>query len=314
VLSTSRAVTELESERLMNYELGLALNWDELHVRVQGFDAELKAPIVRRTLLFDVGAVPATLAGVPVTPIGQTAAQREQGIVSVATSLDPRAVKAFVNDGRARYYGFDALTRYRIAPGWLLEANYSYLVGHDLDPTRPVRRLPPQQGALTIRYQPGGVLSWVEASALFSGAQDQLSGGDLTDERIGASRRRSDISDFFRGGRISPYLLPGPDGVAGTADDVFGPTGETLAQIRDRVLPIGATINGVTVVDDATRVPLYTETPGFAVLNLRAGLTITRYLSGSVALMNALDRSYRVHGSGVDAPGRSIFAGLSASF
>ena len=49
-----------------------------------------------------------------------------------------------------------------------------------------------------------------------------------------------------------------------------------MAQIRDRVLPIGATINGVRVVDDATRVPLYTETPGFVVVNLRAGLTITR--------------------------------------
>ena len=56
----------------------------------------------------------------------------------------------------------------------------------------------------------------------------------------------------------------------------LAPTGETVAQIRDRVLPIGATINGVTVVDDGTRVPLYTDTPGFVVVNLRSGLAITR--------------------------------------
>ena len=262
VLSTGRAVAELESERLMNYELGVAFTRDRLYVRVQGFDAELQAPIVRRTLVFPAGAVPSELAGLAVTPLAQTAAQRQQGVVSVATGIDPRAVKAFVNEGSARYYGVDATGRYRLAARWSLDASYSYLVGHDLKPARPVRRLPPQQGALTLRYQPGGVLSWVEASAIVSGAQDELSGGDLTDERIGAARRRSDIADFFRGGRISPYILPGADGVTGTGDDLFGPTGETLAQIRDRVLPLGATINGVTVADDGTRVPLYTDDAG----------------------------------------------------
>jgi outer membrane receptor protein involved in Fe transport len=95
---------------------------------------------------------------------------------------------------------------------------------------------------------------------------------------------------------------------------VFGPTSETAAAIRDRVLPIGATINGVTVVDDATRVPLYTDTPGFVVINCGAGLTFTRHLRATVGLMNILDRSYRTHGSGVDAPGRSAFVSLSVSF
>ena len=80
------------------------------------------------------------------------------------------------------------------------------------------------------------------------------------------------------------------------------------------MLPLGATINGVTVADDGTRVPLYTRTPAFMALNLRAGLTLTRDLKATVALMNALDRNYRVHGSGVDAPGRSLFASLSFSF
>lgn len=314
VPSAGDAVTELESEQLMNYELGLTLNWDRVQLRVQGFDAELQSPIVRRTLVFPVGAAPSSLAGLPVTPITQTPAQMEQGVVGVATRFDPRAVKAFVNDGSARYYGFDAIARYRFAGRWSLDANYSHLAGHDLTPTRPVRRLPPQQGGLTLRYHPGGVLGWLEASARFSGPQDRLSGGDLTDERIGASRRRSDITSFFGGGRISPYLLPGSDGRPGTADDVFGPTGETAARIRDRVLPVGATINGVTVVDDSTRVPLYTNAPGFVVINLAAGLTFAPQLRATVGLMNLLDRNYRTHGSGVDAPGRSAFASLSVSF
>jgi outer membrane receptor protein involved in Fe transport len=307
-------VTELESEQLMNYELGVAVDWNRLNVRVQGFDAELHSPIVRRTLVFPANAPPSALAGVAVTPIAQTPVQVQQGVASVATGTDPRAVKAFVNDGSARYYGVDAVARYRFAKRWSLDANYSYIVGHDLNPTRAVRRLPPQRGAVTVRYQPGGGFSWIDATALVSGPQDQWSGGDLTDERIGAARRRSDITDFFRGGRISPFIQAGSDGLPGTADDLFGPTGETVAQIRDRVLPIGATIHGVTVIDDSTRVPLYTETPGFTLVNLRAGFTISRHLNATVALINVLDRNYRVHGSGLDAPGRGAHAGLSVSF
>ena len=313
-LSTGRPATDLTSERLFNYELGVAVNWAGLSARVQGFDAELLDPIVRRSLAFPLADPPSQLAGVAVTSIGPTAAQRAQGVVNVAPAINPRAIKAFVNEGRARYYGVDTLLRYRVATRWSVEANYSYLAGHDLDPARPVRRLPPQQGHLAVRYQPGGRLSWIEASAMVSGAQERLSGGDLTDERIGASRRRSDITDFFQGGLVSPFILPGTDGRPGTADDRFGPTGETVAQIRDRVLPLGSTINGVTVLNDGTRVPLYTETAGFVSVNLRAGLALTDHLDANLALMNVLDRSYRVHGSGVDASGISLFAAVRVSF
>jgi hemoglobin/transferrin/lactoferrin receptor protein len=313
-LSSSRRVSSLASERLLNYEAGVAFNGDRLYARLQAFDAELEDPIVRRTILFPIDSPPSSLAGLAVTPIAPTAAQKAQGVVPVATALDPRAVKAFVNEGRARYYGVDAVARWRFSKGWSTEANYSYLVGNDLDPSRPVRRLPPQQGMVAVRWQPGWRLSWMEASTSFAGSQTRLSGGDVTDERIGASRRRSDITDFFRGGLISPFILQGADGVAGTADDLFGPTGETVAQIRDRVLPIGALINGVLVVSDSTRVPLYTKTAGWIALNVRAGFAIAQRLNVNVALTNALDANYRVHGSGVDAPGRCVFASADVNF
>jgi outer membrane receptor protein involved in Fe transport len=314
VLSTGRRVADLEAERLFNYEVGAALRLRRLYARANVFVATLEDPIVRRTLLFPSDRPPGTLAGLPVTPIPQTAAQRAQGVVSVATALDPRAVKAFVNDGEARYRGVDALVSYRLSTRWFAEGNYSFLVGEDLHPTRPVRRLPPQQGYLSVRYQPGRRVSWIGATAHVAGAQEELSGGDLTDERIGAARRRSDITDFFRGGLIRPWVLPGIDGTPGTADDIFGPTGETVAQIRDRVLPIGATINGVTVVDDGTRVPLYTRTPGFLSVTLGAGLAVTQNVSVNLSLVNLFDRGYRVHGSGIDAPGISAYAGVNISY
>jgi outer membrane receptor protein involved in Fe transport len=314
VVSSGRPVDSLMSERLFNYELGATVNWRRVHGRAHVFQAELRDPIVRRTLLFPATSVPAALAGIPVAPIAPTAAQRDQGVVGVATAFDPRAVKAFVNDGRARYRGVDALVRYRVSTRWSAEANYSYLTGSDLDPTRPVRRLPPQHGSISLRHQRGGVFSWIEASAIFSGAQEKLSGGDLTDERIGGARSRADITSFFRGGLVSSYIGPGGDGQVGTSDDVFAPSGETLAQIRDRVLPIGATINGVTIVDDATRVPLYTQTPGFVSLNLSSSLALTDHLDLALALTNVFDRNYRVHGSGVDAPGLNAFMRLRVSY
>ena len=76
-------------------------------------------------------------------------------------------MKAFVNDGEARYYGVDALVSYSFSTRWFAEGNYSYLVGHDLNPTRPVRRLPPQQGYVSIRYQPAGRISMGRRQRLY---------------------------------------------------------------------------------------------------------------------------------------------------
>ncbi|MDQ3009721.1 MAG: TonB-dependent receptor [Acidobacteriota bacterium] len=311
--TNGRRVTSLKAETLFNYEFGATLRLRRLYFRAHVFDAELKDPIVRRTLLFPANQIPFQLAGIVVTPIAQTATQRAQNVASVATSLDPRAAKAFINEGEAKYYGVEALVRYVISPRWSADANYSFIAGRELNPNRNIRRLPPQQGFAAIRFQPGGRL-WFELSGNFSGEQHRLSGGDLTDERIGAARRRGDIVDFFNSSRVRPFIVAGADGALGTADDLFAPTGETIAQIRDRVLPIGATINGVLITDNNSRAPLHTSTAGFAALNLRSQFAITENVGVNVALMNFTDRNYRVHGSGVDAPGINLFAGLKFSF
>lgn len=311
--ANGRKVSSLRAETLFNYEVGATLRLSRFYLRTHVFDAGLKDPIVRRTLLFPAATVPTQLAEISVTPVAQTVTQRAQNVVSVATALDPRAVKTFVNEGAAKYYGLETLMRYVISPRWSVEANYSFLVGRELNPNRNIRRLPPQQGFAALRFQPTGKL-WLELSGNFSGAQNRLSGGDLTDERIGAARRRRDITDFFQSALAQPFTQPGADGVRGTADDVFAPTGETAAQIQNRVLPIGATINGVTINDDNSRAPRYTSTAGFAALNLRGGLIVQENITLNLALMNFTDRNYRVHGSGVDAPGVNLFVGLKFSF
>ncbi len=158
------------------------------------------------------------------------------------------------------------------------------------------RRLPPQMGNLTMRYDAGSRW-WLEAGMLAAGAQRRLSGGDLDDERIGASRSRRDIADFFAGARVAPYL----DG-----SGRFSPTGETLAQIQQRVLPGAAS--------ETLRVPLYTSTAGWAAFELRGGLPLSERWTIMGTLTNLLNKNYRVHGSGVDGPGRAGFLTLRCTF
>jgi iron complex outermembrane receptor protein/hemoglobin/transferrin/lactoferrin receptor protein len=294
--SLGRAVTPLRPETLLNYEFGIRFQTRRVSWRAQVFDSELADPIVRRTLLFRAGQAPTSLAGLPVTVIRPTAAQEAQGVVTVATALDPRAVKAFVNDGQARYYGIESSARVAWSARWSLQAGYAFLVGRDLFPNRPVRRLPPQQGSLSVRY--GRSRYWLEAALVANGAQSRLNGGDLDDERIGASRSRADIASFYRGSRIQGRP----------------PSGETLLQIQDRVLPVGAVLEGVRIVNDATRVPLYRSTAAWAVVHLHGGITLTDHWSLNAALRNVGDRNYRVHGSGVDAAGFDAFVGVRFRF
>ncbi|MCC6539857.1 MAG: TonB-dependent receptor [Bryobacterales bacterium] len=289
--SLGRPLAPLRAESLLSYEGGVRVHTNRVYARVHAFNAGLRDPIVRRTLLFAATQAPAELAGLAVRPIPPTSAQAAQGVLTVATALDPRAVKAFVNDGEARYYGVESMLRVRLNERWSAQSAYTFMVGRDLYPNRPIRRLPPQLGSASLRYMTQRRL-WVEGALSAAGAQRRLSGGDLDDERIGASRRRQDIADFFAGARVAPYLDP-----AGR----FTPTGETLRQIQDRVLP------GVA---DTVRVPLYTSTAGWVSLAVRAGVPLTERVTLHLALENLADRQYRLHGSGVDAPGRNAYLAL----
>ena len=256
-----KGVGALKAETLMNYELGFRVNTRKLYARVDGFDAELIDPISGRTLLFPTGQVPPAIGGVRVLPLAQSAAQQAAGVVAVATDLSPRAVHTAINEGRSRYMGIEALARYQFTSRWRVEMNYSFLSGRDLNPVHPIRRLPPQEGALRIWYTPSGRRPWFLINSRFAGPQTRLNGGDIDDDRIGASRRRSDVASFFRAGVVSRYIQPGSDGMLGNADDVFGPTGETLLQIQNRVLPLGATINGVLVSGDGIEFRCISGTP-----------------------------------------------------
>ena len=52
-------------------------------------------------------------------------------------------------------------------------------------------------------------------------------------------------------------------------------------------------------------------TPGWAILNLNVGGAIDRHSGWRVGLLNILDTYYRVHGSGIDAPGITLVLELT---
>lgn len=51
-------------------------------------------------------------------------------------------------------------------------------------------------------------------------------------------------------------------------------------------------------------------TDGYAALHLRGGVALGKQLTATVSFLNLLDATYRVHGSGVDEPGRSVAVSL----
>ena len=83
-------------------------------------------------------------------------------------------------------------------------------------------------------------------------------------------------------------------------------TGETLAQVQNRLLPIGATINGVTVVDNNSNVPLFTAVPGYGLVGLRGAFRVNERSEFSFDFENIGDKQYRGISWGMDAPGFGV--------
>jgi hemoglobin/transferrin/lactoferrin receptor protein len=218
------------------------------------------------------------------------------------------------NFANTRMKGFEYEVDYRFTDEWLFGGNYTYIHAADREtgdaPNLGGGGLPPQMGFLRLRYQPTRHRYWVEAYATLAGRQERLSTLDVADRRTGATRTRAQIQNFFRRGAcVRGLVAPGPDGLCATNNEtILLPTGETLAQVLNRVLPIGAVVNGVRVVDAQTPVPLFNAIPGYGLFNLRGGYRFNESQEITVDFENIGDKSHRAPGWGIDGPGRSITA------
>lgn len=279
--SSGIPVQQLVPERLYDVEGGARFHVGRVYGSVTTFQYNLSDFITKRTLILPAGAVGQTIGGATITQ------QLASG--AVITAVDPRPVITRANIGEVRIRGFEVESRVRVSTAWTVGGNVSYLRGIDRQTNQAPDiegGLPPVHGLFSVRWQPSSKPYWVETFSYWSDKQDRLSSIELADQRIGAARSRSSIAAFFNNGAVARGLVAG---------GILLPTGETLTQVQDRVLGVGV-----------TSAPLFTKTPGFATLNFRGGYRFGESQEFIWIFENVLDKSYRLHGSGVDSPGRNL--------
>lgn len=279
-VTTGRAVGSLGPESAYAFEAGLKWLGARTSASLTVFDMELVDIIQRRTAIFGADAAGTIVAGYEIVEV--------DGAGRAYIETDPRPLLTRVNVDRARIAGFEGDLQARLGASWIAGLNAAYSRGSELAPGQPpLRRMPPLVGAARVKWEPATGGWWAEAVATFAAPQERLSQGDLNDARIGARRTRSSIAAFFNGTAADLGLV---------RDGRLVATGETLAEVQARLL------------DGASASYLFTRTPGFVVVAARAGWRVSPHLDLTVIVDNVLDRNYRWHGSGVDAPGVNLQA------
>jgi hemoglobin/transferrin/lactoferrin receptor protein len=162
---------------------------------------------------------------------------------------------------------------------------------------------PAPDGWISLRWLRADGRWSLEPYAHLAGRQTRLSSLDLGDRRTGSGRSRSSIGAFFQNGATARgWVSAGADATLGTADDRLTATGETLAQIQDRVL--GAGVNGSS---------LFPVIPGYATFGVRAAFRAGRH-QVTIDAENLNDKNYRGVSWGIDAPGRGLMVKYKIRF
>jgi hemoglobin/transferrin/lactoferrin receptor protein len=223
--------------------------------------------------------------------------QNANGAVFVPLSTSPVLVQA--NFGGTRLTGFEYELDVRLTDELIFGANYSYVRAEDRLTGEPPNLggggIPPQMGFLSLRYNPSGKRYWIEVYSTLAGRQDRLSTLDLADRRTGAVRSRQNIQNFFRRGAcVRGLTTTGTSGLCGSAGGRLLATGESLAEVQNRLLGSG---------DSA---PLFRAIPGYGLINVRGGFSLGESQDISIDFENIADKNHRAPGWGVDGPGRSV--------
>ncbi len=297
-VSTGLPVEQVRPETSLSVEGGV-------HYRTATFGTDLTAfvnnvydNIAYQSLILPAGAVGLTLGDQVIS------AQDPTGVVYVPATSSPVLVRT--NFGDARIYGFEHTLDWKMSREWSLRTVATYLHAADRATGAPPNiegGTPAPEAYVVLRYLRPSGRWWAEPYLRMAARQDRLSTLDLEDRRTGATRSRTNIRNFFyNGATVRGWVLPGIDGVPGTADDTLIATGETLAEVQNRVL---GTLSSS---------PLYTAVPGYVTVGVRGGVRIGRRSELTVDFENIGDRNYRGIAWGIDAPGRSLTINWRAWF
>jgi outer membrane receptor protein involved in Fe transport len=297
-ISTGLPVQPVRPEKSGNYEAGVLLRTSRVSADVNLFLFDLSDVIISQTLILPPGAVGQFLGDQPIVQ------QLATGAVYVPLAANPVLVRS--NYTSARSYGLEQTLEFRITRSVLFAENTTYIYMKDKDTGLPPDiegGTPPWTTYMRLQYSPGAQRWWGEVYGTLADRQERLSSLSLADRRIGATRSRTNIANFFNNGaRVRGLVSPGADARFGTGDDTLVATRETLAQVQTRVL------------GTASSAPLFTEIPGYAVFGLRGGYHLTERSDLFLDFANLLDRNYRGLSWGMDGPGRAIMVRFKYRF
>lgn len=304
-VSTGIPITRLRPETSDGFDLSLRYTSKRFSGELTGFTIKLNDVYFDQALILPPGAVGKVLGNEAITFQDSV-----KGWVSVGTALgvpgSPVLVR--VNYDAARINGLEFNSQGRLSDQFTAKANFTYIRGYSLInglPPNIEAGVPNPAGFVSLRYQPRRHF-YLEAYSTLTGRQRRLSSLDLLDRRTGAARSRTAIQNFFRRGAcVHGLTTPGAAG-CGSPGGILIPTGETLAQVQNRLLPLGATINGVTIVDNGTNVPLFTAAPGYGLVGLRGSVRLGERSELLFDFENLGDKQYRGISWGIDGAGRGV--------
>lgn len=301
-VSTGLPVAKQRSEFSNNYDASIRYTNKRFDSEFTAFQLDINNAITKQALILPAGAVGRFLGDQPIT------SQLANGVVFVPLSTAPVLVRS--NFTAARLYGIEYELETRITNELRFKGNYTYIHAKDKATGLPPNiegGTPPPTGFLSLRYAPIGRRFWVEAYSTLADKQERLSTLDLSDRRTGAPRSRTQIQNFFRRGAcVRGITTPGTNGQCGSAGGTLIATGETLAQVQNRLLPLGATVNGVFIANNDTNVPLFTRLPGYGLISLRGGFNVNENSQFFVQFENIFDQFHRNPSWGIDGAGRNL--------
>ena len=142
--------TGLEPETSINYEVGVKVQRDRLTAEAYYFWTEIEGLIDR-------------------VPIG----------TSGGTTYNIRR-----NVDEARVQGLELAGQFLLSCDWTLYGNLAYQLGQNVTDAEPLRRIPPTQGTLGIRWLDPCNGNSIDLYTWLVARQDRLSPGDIADPRI----------------------------------------------------------------------------------------------------------------------------------
>ncbi len=287
-VSTGLPVERLRPEYTDNIDYGVRIRASRFETEFGGFWMRLDNTIISQTLILPQGAVG--------QPLGEQSIIRQlpSGAVFVAAATSPVLVRA--NFSGAELRGFEHTLRVRLTDSWALSENVTAIHAEDTRTGLPPDiepGVPPLTFHPSLSYRPASRRYWFEVYGSIAARQDRLSSLALSDRRIGNPRSRSNIQSFFNNGARVRGLV---------ANGVLVPTGETLAQVQNRVL---GTLNSA---------PQFTAIPGYGWFGVRGGLSFNARTDLYADFSNIADKNYRGIGWGIDGPGRGVVIRLRRRF